>query len=77
MADIAAPVRKRTFFGEPPALGYLAFTEIWERFSIRSLFVSANLDSAARSRAAAANPIGFLEKPFSRANLLAAVAAAH
>jgi len=33
MADIAAPVRKPTFFGEPPALGYLAFTEIWERFS--------------------------------------------
>jgi POT family proton-dependent oligopeptide transporter len=25
--------RGRTFFGEPPALGYLAFTEAWERFS--------------------------------------------
>lgn len=25
--------RSRTFFGEPPALGYLAFTEAWERFS--------------------------------------------
>jgi len=23
----------RTFFGEPPALGYLSFTEAWERFS--------------------------------------------
>lgn len=23
----------RTFFGEPPALGFLAFTETWERFS--------------------------------------------
>jgi POT family proton-dependent oligopeptide transporter len=23
----------RTFFGEPPALGFLAFTEAWERFS--------------------------------------------
>lgn len=33
MADIAVPVRRRTFFGEPPALGYLAFTEAWERFS--------------------------------------------
>lgn len=51
--------------------------EIWQRFSIRSLFVSANLDATARRRAAAANPIGFLEKPFSRANLLAAVAGAH
>ena len=25
--------RPRTFFGEPPALAYLAFTEAWERFS--------------------------------------------
>lgn len=57
--------------------GIDAALEIWRRFSIRSLFVSANLDAAARSRAAAANPIGFLEKPFTRANLLAAVAAAH
>ncbi len=24
---------RRTFFGEPPALGFLAFTEAWERFS--------------------------------------------
>jgi DNA-binding NarL/FixJ family response regulator len=57
--------------------GIDAALEIWRRFAIRSLFVSANLDSAARSRAAAANPIGFLEKPFTRANLLAAVSAAH
>ena len=57
--------------------GIEAATEIWQRFAIRSLFVSANLDATARRRAAAANPIGFLEKPFSRANLLAAVAAAH
>jgi POT family proton-dependent oligopeptide transporter len=32
MADFAA-VRSRTFFGEPLALGYLSFTEAWERFS--------------------------------------------
>jgi POT family proton-dependent oligopeptide transporter len=25
--------RPRTFFGQPPALGFLAFTEAWERFS--------------------------------------------
>ena len=25
--------RPRSFFGEPPALGYLSFTEAWERFS--------------------------------------------
>jgi POT family proton-dependent oligopeptide transporter len=30
----AAPrSRARTFFGQPPALGFLAFTEAWERFS--------------------------------------------
>ncbi len=29
----AQAVRERTFFGEPRALGYLAFTEAWERFS--------------------------------------------
>ncbi|MEJ0061503.1 MAG: hypothetical protein WDM79_18935 [Terricaulis sp.] len=29
----AAIVQPRTFFGEPRALGYLAFTEAWERFS--------------------------------------------
>jgi POT family proton-dependent oligopeptide transporter len=29
----AIPLRARTFFGEPRALAYLAFTEAWERFS--------------------------------------------
>jgi POT family proton-dependent oligopeptide transporter len=35
MVDIAAaqPKRSGTFFGEPRALAYLAFTEAWERFS--------------------------------------------
>ena len=35
MLDSAAgaTVRRATFFGEPPALGFLAFTEAWERFS--------------------------------------------
>ena len=30
--SLAAPPA-RTFFGQPPALGFLAFTEAWERFS--------------------------------------------
>jgi CheY-like chemotaxis protein len=55
--------------------GIEAAIEIWERFGIRSLFVSANLDPAARAKAAAANPVGFLEKPFTSRGLLAAVAA--
>jgi CheY-like chemotaxis protein len=53
--------------------GVEAATEIWQRFAIRSLFVSANLDADARTKAAAANPVGFLEKPFTRERLLAAV----
>jgi CheY-like chemotaxis protein len=55
--------------------GIEAATEIWERFGIRSLFVSANLDAAARAKAQAANPVGFLEKPFTPSSLLAAVCA--
>ena len=54
--------------------GIDAATEIWRRFAVRSLFISANLDAGARARAAAANPVGFLEKPFSPHGLLAAVA---
>jgi CheY-like chemotaxis protein len=55
--------------------GIEAAIEIWERFAIRCLFISANLDSAARNKAAAANPFGFLEKPFSPHSLIAAVTA--
>jgi proton-dependent oligopeptide transporter, POT family len=33
MTDIAVTLPRRTFFGEPRALAYLAFTEAWERFS--------------------------------------------
>ena len=56
--------------------GIQAAIEIWKRFAIRSLFVSANLDAGARARAASANPAGFLEKPFTRTSLLSAVAGA-
>jgi DNA-binding NarL/FixJ family response regulator len=55
--------------------GIEAATEIWQRFKVRSLFISANLDAAARTRAQAANPLGFLEKPFTASGLLAAVGA--
>jgi POT family proton-dependent oligopeptide transporter len=35
MAEMALATARpaRTFFGQPPALGFLAFTEAWERFS--------------------------------------------
>lgn len=43
---------------------------------IRSLFVSAHSDPQTRSRGGAASPHGWVEKPFSDAQLLEAVAAA-
>jgi CheY-like chemotaxis protein len=54
--------------------GIDAATEIWQRFAIRALLVSANLDTAARAKAQSANPVGFLEKPYTPSDLLAAVA---
>ena len=53
--------------------GVNAAIEIWERFGIRSLFASANLDSTMRARANRANPVGFVDKPFLTATLLAAL----
>lgn len=46
------------------------------RAGIRSLFVSAHSDPQTRSRGQAASPHGWVEKPFSDAQLLDAVAAA-
>ena len=53
--------------------GVDAAIEIWQRFGIRSVFASANLDAALRARAAAANPLGFVDKPFMSATLVAAL----
>lgn len=53
--------------------GVKAAIEIWERFGIRSLFASANLDPIMRARAGRANPVGFVDKPFLTATLLAAL----
>jgi two-component system, response regulator PdtaR len=46
------------------------------RAGIRSLFVSAHSDPTTRSRGQEASPLGWVEKPFSDAQLLEAVAAA-
>jgi DNA-binding NarL/FixJ family response regulator len=56
-----------------PQDGISAALELWSRFQIRCLFVSANLDAQTRQRAAAAQPWGFVRKPFSGAELLAAI----
>ena len=51
--------RPRSFFGQPPALAYLAFTEAWERFSYygmtalltlymtKQLFLSGHVENVA------------------------------
>ena len=46
-----------------PMDGVDAATEIWDRFHIRSLFLTGNPDIARSSRAAEAHPVGVLEKP--------------
>ncbi len=57
-----------------PRDGVDAAVEIWERFGIRSVFASANLDPTTRARANRANPLGFVDKPFVSGTLLAAIA---
>jgi DNA-binding NarL/FixJ family response regulator len=56
--------------------GVAAAIEIRERFDIPSLFVSAHGDPMMRSRAAAAHPLGFIEKPFTPESLALAIEAA-
>jgi two-component system, response regulator PdtaR len=58
-----------------PRDGIDAAIEIWQRFAIRCVFASANLDATQRARAAAANPWGFVDKPFRSAALVAALPA--
>jgi two-component system, response regulator PdtaR len=53
--------------------GIDAAIEIWQRFGIRSVFASANLDAPLRARASAANPFGFVDKPFMSSTLVAAL----
>jgi CheY-like chemotaxis protein len=56
--------------------GVAAAIEIRQRFDIPSLFVSAHGDPLSRNRAAAAQPLGFIEKPFSPESLSRAIEAA-
>jgi CheY-like chemotaxis protein len=53
--------------------GIDAAEEIYARFGIRSLFVTANTDPQTRQRAAALKPIAFLEKPLSLQRLQASL----
>ena len=56
--------------------GVDAAIEIRRRLGIRSIFVSANLDPKMRERAQAADPMGFIPKPFSSPQLVSGVHAA-
>jgi DNA-binding NarL/FixJ family response regulator len=56
--------------------GVEAATEILSKNGIRCIFVSAFVDPPTRRRAAASNPLGWLEKPFKREDLLRAIARA-
>jgi CheY-like chemotaxis protein len=57
--------------------GIDAAIEVWQRYQIRSLFVSANIDAHNKARALAAHPWGFLAKPFTPASLRAAIERSH
>jgi two-component system, response regulator PdtaR len=53
--------------------GIAAADEILSRFGIRSVFVTATTDPHTRHRAAAVNPIAFLEKPLTVQSLRTAL----
>lgn len=56
--------------------GVDAAIEIYRRLGIRSVFVSANLDPKMKERAQAADPMGWVPKPFSSPQLVSGVNAA-
>jgi CheY-like chemotaxis protein len=53
--------------------GVDAAIEIFRRFGLRCLFISAHTDRATRERGNGANPYGWLAKPFSSAQLMLAI----
>ena len=59
-----------------PRDGIDAAIELNRRFGTRSLFVSAHRDPATQERAQVANPLGWVSKPFSGQQLIAAIAEA-
>jgi CheY-like chemotaxis protein len=54
--------------------GIDAADEIYRRFGIASIFITANTDPRTRTRAAAVAPLGFLEKPLTEQRLQAGLA---
>jgi CheY-like chemotaxis protein len=56
--------------------GVAAAIELFHKLGIRSLFASAHFDDAVKARAAEAQPLGWIAKPFTEAHLSKAVAVA-
>jgi DNA-binding response OmpR family regulator len=59
-----------------PHDGIYAATEIFDRYGVRSIFISAFSDDETRARAVAASPLAWLGKPVEDAKLVATVGAA-
>ena len=59
-----------------PVDGISVATALRERWDIPCLVVSGNINAATRSRASAAAPVGFLEKPYDDARLVRLVRSA-
>ena len=53
--------------------GVDAAVEIWQRFQIRSLFVTGNTETATGPRAEAAHPVGVLSKPYRESDVIRSV----
>ena len=53
--------------------GIDAALELYRELGIRSIFASAHVDASYRERAAAAQPLGWVQKPYSIATVVTAV----
>lgn len=53
--------------------GLEAAKMLYEQFGIRSMFISANIDSDMRARAEQLRPLGYLGKPFMAGDVLLAI----
>jgi DNA-binding NarL/FixJ family response regulator len=55
--------------------GVEAAIEIYDRLGIRCIFASGHADAAVRKQAQRAHPVGWLDKPYTREQLIGAVKA--
>ena len=78
-AAVAAAARERPAFAimdlrlANGSNGLDAAQQLYERFGVRCLFVSANIDEEVRSKATSFKSLGFIGKPFLPAEVISAV----